>query len=91
MKAILTPQFGRGAIFSYRAEGDVLHVSSGLLSDTFDFTNMPDGVANSIETTLPVNPIVHAERINGELNVTLIHWYGADATDDEKQIREVTI
>lgn len=44
--------------------------------DTFDFTGTPDGRldVDSIETTLPVQPILAAERVGGELTVTVLDW-----------------
>lgn len=47
--------------------------------DTFDFTGTPDGIVDwdTIETTLPAQPIVAAERIDGHLTVTVLDWSAA--------------
>ncbi|WP_128894631.1 hypothetical protein [Longirhabdus pacifica] len=53
-------------------------------SDVFDFTGIEDGVLEEVETSLPVNPIRHAERKDGTLSLTLLHYIGANATEEEK-------
>lgn len=40
-------------------------------TDTFDFYEFPDGVMVDVETSLPINPIVSAERVDGVLRVVL--------------------
>lgn len=40
-------------------------------NDVFDFSNFPNGEMTSVETTLPINPIAKANRVNGELTVVL--------------------
>lgn len=65
---------------AYDVQGDVLTVthSNGAEEtvDTFDFSGLPDGILDleTIETTLPVQPITKAERANGELTVTVLDW-----------------
>lgn len=49
------------------------------LQDTFDFSAMPDGRIEGITTTLPYNPILSAERIDGVLTVVLFKTHGNDA------------
>lgn len=66
--------------------GDVLTVTTRILQDgvvtkegteTFDFTGTPDGAldidAMELEH-LPWNPILSAERTDGNLTVTLLDW-----------------
>jgi len=65
---------------TYDVQGDVLTVTHNNgeteVVDVFDFTGTPDGILDtgSIETTLPVQPIVRAERVAGELTVTALDW-----------------
>lgn len=56
------------------------------VTDVFDFTGLPDGEANvqEFETTLPINPFVSVKRANGQLEVVVINFIGANATEDEK-------
>lgn len=90
MQVIYTPQRSdRKAEYTFT--GESITVTIGDDSDTFDFSEMPDGTATSFETTLDPCPVISAERIDGELTVKLLYWYGADATEDEKQEREVTV
>lgn len=64
----------------YEADGDVLritHVAGEVETvDVFDFTDSPDGEldVDSIETSLPVQPILAAERSDGILTVTALDW-----------------
>lgn len=53
-------------------------------SDTFDFSEFTDGKAVNIETSLPVNPVLLAERRVGELYVELVNYINEDATEEEK-------
>lgn len=76
----------------YLAEGEVLHVSVGGASDTFDFSVLAEGdEAVSFKSDLPINPVVWASRIEGDVVVEFIAFYGADHTEDEKQVREVIL
>ena len=54
--------------------------------DSFDFTGLPDGEADVslIQTTLPVNPFVSAKRVNGVLELVLINYHGANASEAER-------
>jgi len=68
----------------YDVQGDILTIthSNGEVEtvDTFDFTGTPDGILDleGVETTLPVQPIVKAERVGGVLTVTVLDWSGTD-------------
>lgn len=63
---------------------DVITAELDGVTDTFDFSQMPDGEAVDIETTLPVNPILLARRVDGVLEVVLLHWIGQDASEEER-------
>ncbi|MGK0546346.1 hypothetical protein ACSEE7_12665 [Halomonas cupida] len=76
MKAILTPQNNPNVDHSYRAEGDVLHITVNGVEDSFDFTGMPDGAASGFDSDLPINPLIQASKADGVLTVTLLGWYG---------------
>lgn len=60
----------------YVIEGEVITVTIGEVTDTFDFSSFPDGEVHyyEIDTALPVQPIIHAKRENGSLTVTLLDW-----------------
>lgn len=59
-------------------------VFTEIASDIFDFSNIPDGELTDIETTLPVIPILKAERTDGVLSLILLNYIGIDATEEEK-------
>lgn len=84
MKVLFSPQRSDESI-EYRFEGEKIKATIGNITDIFDFTSFPDGMAKveEIETTLPINPIISAERIDGELRVVLLYYHGANATQEE--------
>ncbi len=70
----------------YTVNGDALIVQIGNIKEIFDFTGLEEGVAEEIiAETLPINPIVSAEKIGKEINVKVIRFYGID----EKHLFEV--
>ena len=83
MKVLFSPQVN-DEIIEYNFEREKITAIYKGESDTFDFSSFPDGKAENIETSLPVNPIVSAERIDGVLHVKLINFIGEDATEEEK-------
>lgn len=83
MKILYSPQQNNEKI-SYSFNGEIITASYKNVTDTFDFTGLTDGISVGVETTLEINPIINAERINGILQVELINFIGADATEDEK-------
>lgn len=58
-------------------QAEVVTANMNGIEDTFDFSNFGDGEldVSSIETVLPINPILKAKRENGELYLELLHWY----------------
>lgn len=72
----------------YEFNGEIITITIGEVSDVFDFSTIPDGVMvtdedNPVVTTLPINPIVSAKRVNGELFLELLYFYGENATHEE--------
>lgn len=59
--------------------------------DVFDFTNMPDGIVEEITTTLPVNPIIKAKKVDGVLELELLKYHAKNATKDELFPKKVVI
>lgn len=88
MKLLLTPQI-KDVDFSFSGNGDVLHVTVDGETDTFDFMQMPDGRADTIESTLDPCPVLSAERVNGELTVTLLDWRPESARNMENEVIEL--
>lgn len=79
------PQRGDLYVASYQLENDVLTISLNDVVETFDFSELPDGVAEEIiPDLLPINPIVSVERVDGVLNITVIQFYG----ESEKSVYE---
>lgn len=77
MRLIYSPQRA-GITYSVEVTGEVLMVTVNGQSDTFDFTNMPDGTTEGIDSVLSPCPVLRAERLAGELTVHLIHWHGPE-------------
>lgn len=82
MKILFSPQRSDNSI-NYTFNDEIITATIDNITDVFDFSAMPNGKLDSIETALPVNPIISAERINGELKVQLLYFHSADATQEE--------
>ena len=77
--------------FSYEFDGETIiatYAAEGQepITDTFDFSALPDGEAQVelIETSLPVNPVKSAKRVNGEIWVELLWYHDPDAPESER-------
>lgn len=86
MRILLSPQvpINEGDKINYEFESDKIIATFKGVTDTFDFSGMPDGRAENIETTLELNPIISAERKDGVLYVELLNYTGKDATEEER-------
>lgn len=85
MSVYFSPIVGLDEIM-YEFSGDSVTATIGEVSDTFDFTGMPDGSIDimSVETTLPFNPLIQVERVEGVLFVELINPIPYDATEFQR-------
>lgn len=83
MKILYKPQRSDENI-EYQFNGDVITATYKGVTDTFDFSYLPDGKAENIDTLLEINPILSAERIDGKLKIVLLNFIGPEATDEEK-------
>lgn len=68
----------------YTFDNEVITAKIDGQSDTFDFSNVPEGILEKVETTLTINPIVSARRKDGTLYVELINFISADASEEER-------
>ena len=62
--------------------GETVTARIGNVEDVFDFSTLPDGelhMEEPIETTLPVCPIISANRVDGILHLELLNWLGPNA------------
>lgn len=86
MRILFSPQVPaiEGQRIHYTFGYDVITAEIDGQTDVFDFSQMPDGEAVNIETTLPINPILSARRVGGVLEVVLLNWIGPDATEEER-------
>lgn len=70
---------------TYMVKGDFLTTTINDVEEIFDFTNIADGILEEIVIeSLPVNPILTVERVDDNVNITVIRFYG----EDEKNIFE---
>ena len=72
--------------FEFEFSGEMIVATFDGVSDTFDFTGLPDGEVNysMIETILAYSPIVSAKKVDGILSVVLFIFISEDATEEEK-------
>ena len=84
MKIIYSPQVNNKKI-AYQFIGEKVVVEFDGIVEDFDFTDMPDGMAEKITPeTLPFNPIVEADKIDGVLYLRLINFIDEEATEEER-------
>ena len=86
IKVYFSPQRADNQI-EYSFCGEIVTARIGEAENTFDFSALPDGELNieeSIETTLPVCPVISAKRINGILHLELLNWIGPDAPHESR-------
>ena len=64
----------------------LITVSFDGVTDTFDFTGLPDGEIDSsmVETVLEHNPIIRAKREAGVLSVEIMNFIPEDAQEADK-------
>jgi hypothetical protein len=79
-----SPQFSIRRI-DYEISGEVVTATldTGEV-DVFDFSALPDGRAEEVSTSLPIQPIVSAERVAGVLQLELLKFIGLDASEAER-------
>lgn len=75
MRVFFSPIVGLADQIQYIFDNDNITATYKGTIDTFDFTGMPDGQLDlsTLETTLEVNPILSAERVDGVLYVELLN------------------
>ena len=84
MKVYFSPQVSDERI-DYTFENDVITATLNGVTETFDFSEMPNGVADSIESEVfDFNPVISAKKENGTLYVELLNFIDGDATEEER-------
>ena len=83
MRILYVPQ-RRDVGIDYSFNGEVIVASVDGVSDVFDFTQFPDGVATKIHSVLDPCPVLAAQRVAGELRVTLLRSIPARPSDPEE-------
>lgn len=85
MNVLFSPQVNDEQNIHYRFNGEIITVTIGADTDIFDFTGLPIGGVDGIETTLAINPILSAERKeDGQMYVTLLNFITDDAPESDK-------
>ena len=87
MRIYKSPQVGADEKrFEFEFSGEMIIATFDDVSDTFDFTGLPDGEVDysMIETILEYNPILKATKVDGILSVELLNFISEDATEAEK-------
>lgn len=90
MKILLSPQVRDFDNLWYEIEEDKITVTMNDITDTFDFTGLPNGRLKLeddngnrlIETELPDIPIIDAEKVDGELSVVILFSIDRNETDE---------
>lgn len=84
MKVLFSPQVREDKI-EYNFTENMVVVTYKGESEEYDFSGMPDGVADSIETEVfDFRPVLSARKENDILHLELINFIGTDATYEER-------
>lgn len=84
MKILFSPQVREDKI-EYKFIEDVVTVVYNDKSEEYDFSSMPNGVADSIESeAFDFNPVLSAKKENNVLYLELLNFIGEDATYEER-------
>lgn len=84
MHVLLVPQYNPRKEIIYKFKGELITATIDGITDVFDFSTVPDGVADQIDTILPLNPVLSAKKVNGVLFVELLNFIDEDATEEER-------
>ena len=84
MRVKLTPQYNPGKAIAYTFGVDSFVAEMDGVTDTFDFSKISEVDPRQIKTSLPINPVVHVERVSGVLQLTLINYINEEATETER-------
>lgn len=69
---------------TYEFNGDIINAHLDSEVDIFDFTSFTDGELDSVETTLVDGLVKSAKRVNGELYIELLYYFGQGAPDEQR-------
>ena len=84
MKVRFSPQVNQNRI-EYTFGNDVITATLNDVTETFDFSEMPNGIAESIKSEVfEFDPVLSAKKENGILYLKLINFIGKDATEAER-------
>lgn len=84
MEILYSPQFNENKI-EYKFDVDIVTITIDEQTETFDFANMPDGKAETIESDVfDFCPVLSAERKEGVLYLEILNFIGLDATEEER-------
>jgi hypothetical protein len=84
MQVMMLPQFNDQVEAEYRFEGEIVTIIINGQQDIFDFSGMPEGALDYVDTELPYDPIISAKREEGILYVEIINFINHLATEEEK-------
>ena len=87
MRILMSPQVMlEDQRFDFVFSGESISATFDGETDTYDFSGLPDGEVDfsMIETTLSINPILIARRVDGVLSVELLNFISEDASDAER-------
>ena len=90
MKVLLSPQVRDNSKIWYEIEHQKITATINDITDTFDFTDMPNGELQLwgeegeelVQTILPENPILSAKKVNGVLTVKILFSMDMDEKDE---------
>lgn len=83
MRVFFSPQVNDNEKIKYSFNGEIITVEYKNQIDEFDFSGLLDGELIGVETILPIEVIISAKRVDGELFVELLNYISENATHEE--------
>lgn len=83
MRITYFPQRSDRAV-SYTFDGEAITATLDGVTDTFNFSSLPDGEAAEIVSVLNPCPVLAAKRVDGELHITLLRAIPARPSDPQE-------
>lgn len=85
MRVFLSPQFREDDRINYEFKDDIVVAKMDNKEETFDFSSMPDGKAERIDSDVfELCPIISAERKSGILFLEIINFISFEASEEER-------
>lgn len=84
IKVLYIPQVNTKDALTYEFNGRKMTAKLNGETDLFDFSDMPEGKLEGVESDLPIDPIISAKVEKGVLYLELRNFIGPDAPYEDR-------